>query len=158
MTGRIFQLNCSNGGVPKLAVREAFVSTEGLTCDRQEHRPNHGGPERALCLFSLERILELQAEGHPIFPGSTGENITVIGLTWENLVPGSRIALGGEVVIEISGYTIPCSRIQASFLDGNFSRIDHRERPRDSRLSARILQTGNIAVGERVILLNGKLR
>ena len=38
----------------------------------------HGGPERALCLFSLERILELQAEGHPIFPGAAGENITIL--------------------------------------------------------------------------------
>ena len=77
MDGRIFQLNCSKGGVPKLAVRESLLTETGLECDRQADRRYHGGPERALCLFSLERILELQAEGHPVFPGSTGENVTV---------------------------------------------------------------------------------
>src|SRR5437660_8273239 len=78
MQGRIFQLNMSPGGVPKLAVREAMLTTTGLMGDVQKFTDIHGGPERALCLFSLERILELQAEGHPIFPGAAGENITIL--------------------------------------------------------------------------------
>ena len=82
MEGRIFQLNVSNGGVPKLPVREALLTPDGLEGDRQAHPQIHGGPERALCLYALERILELQAEGHPIYPGSIGENITVCGLDW----------------------------------------------------------------------------
>ena len=76
MDGRIFQLNCSDGGVPKLGVREAVVTETGLACDRQRDLRYHGGPERAVCLYALERILELQNEGHPIFPGSAGENVT----------------------------------------------------------------------------------
>ena len=94
MDGRIFQLNRSDGGVPKLAVREAFLTTEGLEGDRQRDLRYHGGPERALCLFALERIMELQAEGHPIFPGAVGENVTVVGLDWSQLKPGARLALG----------------------------------------------------------------
>src|SRR5918911_5547890 len=101
MEGYIFQLNCSDGGVPKRPVREAELTTTGLTCDRQEHLDIHGGPERALCLYSLERIAQLQDEGHPIFPGSIGENVTVAGLDWSQLKPGIRLALGDEVVIEI---------------------------------------------------------
>lgn len=156
MNGRIFQLNCSDGGVPKLAVREAFVTATGLQCDRQAHPQIHGGPERALCLFSLERILALQAEGHPIFPGSVGENVTIIGLTWEAVVPGKRLALGDEVVIEITRYTSPCNTIGDSFIERNFRRIDQKVSPGDSRLYARILQTGIIKVGQDVKLLNGK--
>lgn len=155
MNGRIFQLNRSDGGVPKLGVREAAVTETGLAGDRQRDLRYHGGSERALCLFALERILELQGEGHPIFPGSAGENVTTVGLDWSQLQPGARLALGDEVVIEISSYTSPCKHIAASFHDGEFKRISQKVHPGDSRLYARILRTGRLAVGQEVRLLNG---
>ena len=92
------------GGVPKLAIHEALVSDLGLAGDAHRFPDIHGGPERALCLFSVERILELQAEGHPIFPGSVGENVTISGLDWEQINPGIRLALGDEVVVEIASF------------------------------------------------------
>lgn len=155
MDGRIFQLNCSDGGVPKLGVREAVVTETGLACDRQRDLRYHGGPERAVCLYALERILELQNEGHPIFPGSAGENVTVVGLDWARLGPGARLALGDEVVVEISSYTSPCKNIAASFRGGEFKRISQKTHPGDSRLYARILRPGRLAVGQPVRLLNG---
>lgn len=155
MNGRIFQLNCSDGGVPKRAVREAFLTPTGLEGDRQADPRLHGGPERALCLFPLERILELQGEGHPIFPGSAGENVTTVGLDWALLEPGARLALGAEVVIEISSYTSPCKKIAASFAAGEFKRISQKVHPGASRLYARILRTGRLSVGQTLSLLNG---
>ena len=153
MEGRIFQLNVSNGGVPKLAVPEAVLTPEGLEGDRQRNRRYHGGPERALCLFALERVLELQTEGHPIFPGSVGENLTVVGLDWGRLTPGARLALGAEAQVEISSYTAPCKNIAASFEGGHFKRISQKVHPGHSRLYARVLRPGSIAVGQKVILL-----
>lgn len=153
--GRIFQLNCSDGGVPKLAVREAVLTQTGLEGDRQRDTRFHGGPERALCLFPLEIILELQAEGHPVFPGSVGENVTVVGVEWRSLKPGARLAFGDEVVTEITGYATPCRTIIDSFLDGDFKRISQKLRPDDSRLYARVIRTGRLAVGQPVRLLNG---
>ena len=41
-----------------------------------EPKGRMGDPGRAVCLFSMERILQLQKEGHPIDIGSTGENLT----------------------------------------------------------------------------------
>lgn len=155
MVGKIFQLNCSDGGVPKRAVRAARLTETGLEGDRQEDTVHHGGPERALCLFALERILELQAEGHPIFPGSVGENVTVSGLDWSALAPGSRLALGDEVLIEISGYAAPCRTIAASFERGQFKRISQKVNPNDSRLYARVLRTGRLEAGQEVRVLNG---
>ena len=64
---RIFQINVSSGGAPKLPVHAATVTPGGLEGDHQNDRKNHGGPDKALCLYSLERILALQAEGHPTF-------------------------------------------------------------------------------------------
>jgi MOSC domain-containing protein YiiM len=153
MDGRIFQLNRSGGGVPKLGVREAFLAETGLEGDKQSDLRFHGGPERALCLFPLELILELQAEGHPIFPGSVGENVTVSGLEWARIMPGSRLALGDEALVEIASYTSPCKTIAASFADGDFKRISQKVRPGDSRLYARVLRPGRLAVGHAVKLL-----
>lgn len=154
MEGRIFQLNVSNGGVPKLAVREAALTAKGLEGDRQRDLRYHGGPERALCLFALERVLELQAEGHPIFPGSAGENLTLVGLEWSGLAPGVRLALGGEAVVEVTSYTAPCKRIAASFAGGDFKRISQKVHPGHSRLYARVLSPGRLAVGQSVKLLS----
>jgi MOSC domain-containing protein YiiM len=151
--GRIFQLNVSKGGVPKLPVREAVLTAEGLEGDRQRDRRYHGGPERALCLFALERVLELQGEGHPIFPGSVGENLTTFGLDWSRLTPGARLALGDEALVEIASYTSPCKHIAASFAGGDFKRISQKVRPGDSRLYARVLCPGRLAVGQKVSLL-----
>ncbi len=150
MTGRIFSLQRSNGGVPKLPVREAAVSEEGLEGDRQRDRRYHGGPERALCLLSLEAILRLQAEGHPIYPGSTGENVTIAGLDWSALSIGDCLALGDTVLVQISSYAIPCKNIAASFEEGRFSRMSHKTHLGETRLYVRVLQPGVLRVGQPV--------
>ena len=63
-----------------------------------QDRKHHGGPDRAVCLYSLERILALQEEGHPIYPGAAGENLTLTGLDWEALQPGMTLRLGADVM------------------------------------------------------------
>lgn len=149
-TGHVFSLQRSNGGVPKLPVREAAVTELGLEGDRQRDRRYHGGPERALCLFSLEEILTLQAEGHPIYPGSTGENVTIAGLDWTTLKVGDCLALGDDVLVQITSFAAPCSNIKDSFENGKFSRISQKTHPGGSRLYVRILKTGELRVGQAV--------
>lgn len=151
--GRIAQLNVSPGGVPKRPVLEARVTALGLEGDAQRNLEHHGGPERALCLFALERIQSLQAEGHPITPGAIGENVTVEGLDWSRVGPGSRLRLGAEVVIEVTRFTSPCMNIARSFTGGNFARVSVKRHPGDSRVYARVLQTGIIKAGDAVQLV-----
>ncbi len=152
MTGRIFQLNISAGGVPELAVAEGHVNELGLAGDEHRFPDIHGGPERALCLFSLERILELQAEGHPIFPGAVGENVTISGLDWQHVVPGVQLSLGDEVLVEITSYTTPCNTIPAYFVDGKYQRISQKLQPGWSRVYARVLSGGHLRIGQPVEL------
>jgi MOSC domain-containing protein YiiM len=153
MQGKIFQLNISAGGVPKLPVQEGIVTELGLMGDEHRFPKIHGGPERALCLFSLEKILELQAEGHPIFPGSAGENVTVAGIDWQDVQPGMRMALGEEVEIEITSFTSPCNTIFGSFVDGNYQRISQKVHPGWSRVYSRVLRSGRIEVEQKVEVL-----
>jgi MOSC domain-containing protein YiiM len=152
-TGRIVQLSVSPGGVPKLPVPEARVTALGLEGDAHRDLEHHGGPERAVCLFSLERIQALRAEGHPIAPGAIGENVTVEGLDWSGVAPGSRLQLGAEVVIEVTRYTTPCMNIARAFKGGNFARVSEKRHPGDSRVYARVLQTGTIRAGDAVRLV-----
>lgn len=152
MQARIFQLNTSPGGLPKLAVREAMVNELGLVGDDHNFPEIHGGTERALCLFSLDRILELQGEGHSIFPGAVGENVTISGLDWDRVIPDQRLALGEEVLIEITTYTSPCNSIAETFTGGKYQRISQKVHPGYSRVYARVLQPGRLIVGQTVRL------
>ena len=152
--GYIHQLNCSRGGVPKLPVEEAQLTPTGLSGDHQRHPIIHGGPQRALCLYSLEVIQALQAEGHPIYPGSAGENVTIAGLDWVTLAPGRRLTLGDEVVIELTSYANPCRNIKSSFGDGKFKRVSQQQHAGESRLYARVIRTGRLAVGQQVRVLD----
>ncbi len=150
--GRIEQLSVSPGGVPKRAVPEAIVNEIGLTRDRQRDRRHHGGPERAVCLFSAEILDALRAAGHPIGPGATGENVTIRGIDWKKLVPGSRLHLGEQVIVEITSYAAPCRIIAHCFRDGDFNRINQAVHPGRSRLYARVVQQGAIYPGDDVTL------
>lgn len=96
-SARIIQINVSDGGVPKRAVPSCVVSDNGLVGDPQRNLRVHGGPDRAVCIFSLERILTLQAEGHLIYPGAMGENFTISGLDWSLVSPDSKICYWKDV-------------------------------------------------------------
>ncbi|MDQ6829606.1 MAG: MOSC domain-containing protein [Gemmatimonadota bacterium] len=149
---RVHSLHRSNGGVPKLGVSEAAVTRNGMSGDKQRQRRFHGGPERALCLYAIERIAALQAEGHPIAPGTAGENITFAGLDWNLVVPGVRLAIGDEAEIEIASFTTPCKTIRESFAEHDFTRISEKLNPGWSRVYARVLSEGTIRVGDAVTL------
>jgi MOSC domain-containing protein YiiM len=151
--GRIFQINVSKGGVPKLAIPEAELGFMGVAGDAQRNLESHGGLERAVILFSLELILALQAEGHQIYPGALGENLTVVGLDWSRVVPESRLRLGEGLLLEIIRYTPPCTNIAHVFIGGDYSRVSQKRFPGWSRVSARILQPGALRVGSPVVLL-----
>lgn len=140
------------GGVPKHRIGQTHLKTEGVEGDKQRERRFHGGPERAVCLFSYERLQALQDEGHPIDCGTTGENLTIAGLNWDEIVPGVRLQIG-EALLQITSYTTPCSNIAASFTDGEFKRISQKLHPGWSRLYARVLQEGLVQEGDAVQLI-----
>lgn len=143
-------LHLGEGGVPKRAVRTVDVDHGGVIGDRQATRRHHGSPWQALCLWSEEVIAAFAAGGHPIGPGYAGENVTVAGLRWGRVRPGTRLTLG-TVRCEISSYAVPCKQNAAWFSDRDFGRIHHRHGP-VSRMYATVIEPGSIAVGDPVIL------
>src|SRR4051794_15734693 len=154
MDGRVLQVNVSPGGVPKLPVPVARVGPDGLIGDRHEHDTVHGGPHRAVCLFAAEAIERVRADGHPgVKPGSAGENLTTEGIEIALLPVGARLAIGAEVVLEISGPANPCDVIKGAFAKGKSGRISILLHPTDSRMYARVERGGEIRPGDPIRLL-----
>lgn len=151
--GRIVSINVSDGGVPKTPVPEAQVTASGLAGDRQRDLVHHGGPDRAVCLIAQEVIDELAADGHPIAPGTSGDNLTLVGIDPAALAPGVRLRIEGGVLLEITAAAAPCSNIRASFHDADVSRLDARKDPARARWYARVLSPGRLAAGLQVALL-----
>jgi MOSC domain-containing protein YiiM len=149
--GRLESINVSAGGVPKLPVAAAAITPEGVEGDGHHDLRNHGGPERAVSLYAAEVIAALQAEGHPIRAGTTGENLTISGLRWTEVVPGAELTVGA-VRLVVTRYTTPCYKIGASFAGGEFARISQKLHPGSSRVYARVLQGGVVRVGDAVRL------
>jgi MOSC domain-containing protein YiiM len=150
VVGAVAQVSLSDGGIPKLAVDRIDVDFGGVVGDRQAARRHHGRPWQALCLWSSQVIAQLVDEGHPITPGSAGENITIAGLPWADVRPGNRMRIG-TVLCEISSFAVPCSKNAQWFSDRDVSRI-HHDNGNLSRLYATVLEPGWIAVSDQAIL------
>jgi MOSC domain-containing protein YiiM len=153
VSGRIVQISVSNGGLPKTAVSAARITEDGVEGDRQRDREHHGGPERAVCLYSMERIRDLQGEGHAIVPGAVGENVTVEGIDWDAVLPNARILLGEDVALEVTRYTSPCMNIKTAFRGGEYSRISQKRHAGWSRVYASVLVPGIVRAGDPVRVL-----
>ena len=106
-----------------------------------------------MCLFSTDLIAALQDEGHPIDCGTAGENLSIAGLNWNEITPGTRLQIGAAL-LEIVSYTSPCSTIAASFADGEFVRISQKVHPGWSRVYGRVLTEGLVREGDAVCSLD----
>jgi MOSC domain-containing protein YiiM len=128
----------------------------GVEGDRQEDLRSHGGPDRAVCLYSLDLIEALQGEGHPISPGSIGENLTLSGIDWTAMRPDARLQIG-DALMEVTRATSPCTKIAESFTGGEFVRVSQKVHPGWSRFYARVLREGVVNVGDRIVLKSPRL-
>ena len=97
-------------GLPKPAVAELHVTRTGAAGDYNHYRTEQlpGDTEQALLLLTDEVLRGLRAEGWPVEPGDLGENVTLAGIPEAELMPGTRLQIGG-VVAEVSLACDPCS-------------------------------------------------
>ena len=150
--GVLVSINASGGGVPKLPRHRAAVTAGGVEGDRQRDLRYHGGPDRAVCLYSFDLIRALQDEGHQVSIGLLGENLTVMGLDWRRLTPGTRIQVGG-VRLLITAFAVPCKNLSPYFAEGKIFRISQKVHPGWSRAYARVEHPGTVQIGDPVSLV-----
>ena len=156
--GQIASINVSHpGGVPKRPIDRTLITTRGLIGDGQRtNEPVHGGPEKAVCLFGVEQIRRVNADGHHLYPGAIGENLTLSGLDLGGLASGDQLRIGDPAtgpIIQLSDPAAPCKNIAGSFEDWRIARVSHKVRPEDSRWYARVLREGPVVSGDPIELL-----
>ena len=150
MHGRVRSVNVSPGGVPKLPISGAWVGTFGLEGDGHVS-PNHGGPTAAVCLYAMEAIARVAADGHQAFPGAFGENLTIEGLDWEALAAGDILEVGEDgLTLELTQNAAPCAQQAHWFVNGEIERISVKRFPADARWYARVRDEGRVETGDRV--------
>jgi MOSC domain-containing protein YiiM len=148
--GTVAGLFVSGGGVPKHAIASVVIDRNGVLGDRQRTRRHHGRPWQALCLWSSEVVELLRAEGHPIHLGAAGENVSITGIDWSTVRSGVRLRIG-TAVAEVSVFALPCKQNAQWFVGGRFDRMHHDRGP-VSRAYATVLEPGEAAVGDEVVL------
>ncbi len=149
--GTVTQINTSEGGVPKRPVAGGTITAAGLAGDRQADRKHHGRPFQALCLWSSEVIAELAADGHPIEPGFAGENLTLSGVRWADLRPGTTLRIG-TAEAELFYPAVPCAKQAGWFTDGDFSRLHHENHPEWTRWYGWVRKPGEVRPGSEVVV------
>lgn len=67
---------------------------------------------RQVHLIHCELFQELRTKGFRVEPSDLGENVTTAGLNLLNLPRSTLLAIGTEVVLEITGLRNPCAQIE----------------------------------------------
>lgn len=68
---------------------------------------------RQVHLIHAELFEELAAGGFSLQPGDMGENVTTRGIDLLGLPTGTRLRLGPDALVEITGLRNPCVQIEA---------------------------------------------
>ena len=113
---------------------------EGFGIEGDRHATSEGVRQARQVLLMDEETLESFGLGH----GEVRENITTSGIDLHSLPEGQRVALGGDVVVEITGHCAPCARMDEI-------RSGLREQLEKQRgMLAFVVQGGAIKVGDTV--------
>ena len=118
---------------------------------REPERPNL----RQVHLIHGELIDELRASGFAVSAGVMGENITTRGIDLLALPRGSRLHLGGDAVIEITGLRNPCRQldgIQQGLLAAVLDHDDEGNLVRKAGVMSIVLTGGEVHPDDRVVV------
>lgn len=80
---------------------------------------------RQVHLIHAELFDDLAAKGFVVAPGDLGENLTTRGIDMLGLPTGTRLTIGTEAEIEVTGLRNPCAQIEA-FMPGLLAQVVQR--------------------------------
>lgn len=119
---------------------------------KNPHAPNL----RQVHLIDAERLEEFAAQGFEVKPGEMGENITVRGVNLLDLPQGTRLRLGAQALVELTGLRKPCSLID-KFKRGLMAEtIGKREDGRvlwKAGVMSVVLEGGDVYAGDTITIL-----
>jgi MOSC domain-containing protein YiiM len=117
-------------------------------------RRDPGQPNlRQVHLMAAELYDELTGNGFDLAPGQLGENVTTRGVDLLALARGTRLSMGAEVVLEVTGLRNPCVQIDR-FRPGLLAEVLYRDAAgqvvRRAGVMAVVVTGGEVAVGDTI--------
>ena len=110
---------------------------------------------RQVHLLHEELLTELQARGFAVSPGHMGENITTRGVNLLELSAGTRLLLGGDALVEVTGLRNPCSQIEhfrAGLLAAVLDRLPDGSLLRKAGVMGVVLNGGVVKAGATIAI------
>lgn len=129
-----------------------FLRKVQLEGDGQGDLKNHGGPDKALCAYAQDHFPYWERTlGIEIKAGAFGENVTLVGMTEQEVCIGDRYKLGGAVV-EVSQPRQPCFKL--AMKHGVSDLVAQVQRTGYTGYYFRVIEEGPIEEGSPILLLH----
>lgn len=110
---------------------------------------------RQVHLIHAELYDELREAGFNVAAGQMGENITTRGIDLLSLPTGTRLRIGAEAVIEITGLRNPCAqleKIQTGLMKAVLDRDEEGNLIRKAGVMAVVLASGPVEPGDPITI------
>lgn len=111
---------------------------------------------RQVHLIHSELFDELKSAGFSIEPGMMGENVTTRGIDLLNLPQGTRLRIGADVVLEITGLRNPCVQldgIQKGLMAATVSKRPDGQIVRKAGVMSIVLQGGDVTTNDEIVVI-----
>ncbi len=112
-------------------------------------RPN----DRQIHLIHIELFEQLSSKGYSVKPGELGENITTKGIDLLSLPTNTKLYIGSEVVVELTGLRNPCIQID-QFQKGLLKEVLFKDNEgnlvRKTGVMGVILTGGEVHLGDTI--------
>ena len=108
---------------------------------------------RQVHLIHAELFDELRERGFAVSPGLMGENVTTSGIDLLALPTGTRLHLGGEAIVEITGLRNPCRQLnglQPGLMEATLDRDSEGNLIRKAGIMAVVLSGGIVREGDPI--------
>jgi MOSC domain-containing protein YiiM len=153
--GGVASLRYLDKDVPSAFIKETVPSARlemtGLTTDAQADLKNHGGPDKALCVYALEHYPYWEKRLNRQLPvAAFGENLSTVGLLETNLHIGDIYKVG-ETVVQVAQPRQPCFKLGARHHLPNFALW--LQETGHTGFYFRCLHVGTIHEGDDIVLL-----
>ena len=165
MTARLVSLNVGRpvrldgaepwtSGIYKRPVDgRVHLALDNLDGDGQADLNVHGGPDKAVCIYSADHYASWRDELGVIEcgPGWFGENFSIEGQTESRVAVGDTYAIG-TAVVQVSQPRAPCWK-----LGRRWSRLDMPKLVLESGRTGwyvRVMQAGSLARGDELTLID----
>jgi MOSC domain-containing protein YiiM len=121
------------------------VSHEGLAGDRVT-QPYHGGPGAAVCVHPTDHYrFWNQRYGMHLEAGNMGENVTLDGITEDQIFVGDIVRLG-TALLQVSGPRVPCGNLARRIGRPNWVKLTIQENR--TGFYMRVLEPGRMQAGD----------